>query len=111
MARKVTVELVDDFDGESTAEDTVRFGIDGVDYEIDLSAKNADKLRAALAPWIDAARRVGRAPRGKEGKGRSVRDREQTAAIREWARQNGVQVSSRGRIAADVVAAYEKAAA
>ncbi|MGW4843214.1 histone-like nucleoid-structuring protein Lsr2 [Nocardia brasiliensis] len=111
MARKVTVELVDDFDGESTAEETVRFGIGGVDYEIDLSAENADKLRAALTPWIEAARRVGRAPRATEGKPRSVRDRAQTAAIREWARQNGVEVSSRGRIAAEVVAAYEKAAA
>ncbi|QIS04286.1 Lsr2 family protein [Nocardia brasiliensis] len=111
MARKVTVELVDDFDGESKAEETVRFGIDGVEYEIDLSRKNAGKLRAALEPWTESARRIGKAPRTKGAKGRSVRDREQTAAIREWARKKGISVSSRGRIAADVVEAYEKAIA
>ncbi|MBB5916154.1 hypothetical protein BJY24_005066 [Nocardia transvalensis] len=110
MAKKVTVELVDDYDGKSKATETVRFGIDGTEYEIDLSMKNAGKLREALEEWTGSARKVGRIPKGK-GKvaARSSTDREQTAAIRDWARRNGYNVSSRGRIQADVVAAYNKA--
>ena len=59
MAKKVTVTLVDDFDGEGAADETVEFGLDGVSYEIDLSAKNAAKLRNELKPWLEAGRRVG----------------------------------------------------
>ena len=53
MAKKVTVTLVDDFDGEGPADETVEFSIDGVNYEIDLSSKNAQKLRNELKPWLD----------------------------------------------------------
>ena len=59
MAKKVTVTLVDDFDGEGAADETVEFGLDGVTYEIDLSAKNATKLRHDLKQWVEAGRRVG----------------------------------------------------
>ena len=59
MAKKVTVTLVDDFDGEGAADETVEFGLDGVTYEIDLSAKNATKLRNDLKQWVEASRRVG----------------------------------------------------
>jgi hypothetical protein len=59
MAKKVTVTLVDDFDGEGAADETVEFGLDGVSYEIDLSSKNASKLRNDLKQWVDAGRRVG----------------------------------------------------
>ena len=59
MAKKVTVTLVDDFDGEGAADETVEFGLDGVSYEIDLSSKNAAKLRNDLKQWVDAGRRVG----------------------------------------------------
>ncbi len=60
MAKKVTVTLVDDVDGEAPADETVEFGVDGVTYEIDLSSKNAEKLRNQLSTWVEHARRVGR---------------------------------------------------
>ena len=113
MAQKVTVTLVDDLDG-GTAEDTVEFGIDGVSYEIDLSASNAEKLRASLADYVSHARKAGGrrkaaapARRASSG-GRASVDREQNAAIREWARKNGYNVSDRGRIPAEVLDAYHK---
>ena len=111
MAKKVTVTLVDDFDGDGAADETVEFGLDGVTYEIDLSSKNAAKLRADLKKWVEAGRRVGgrRRGRGGTGRGRGAIDREQSAAIREWARRNGHNVSTRGRIPADVIDAFHAA--
>ncbi|AHH19662.1 histone-like nucleoid-structuring protein Lsr2 [Nocardia nova] len=110
MAKKVIVELIDDFDGTSKAEETVFFSLDGVEYEIDLSTKNAGKLREVFEQWTEPARKVGRVPRGK-GKpvARTGSDKIQTGAIREWAKKNGYNVSSRGRIQADIIAAYNKA--
>jgi hypothetical protein len=112
MAQKVTVSLVDDLDG-GTAEETVGFGLDGKSYEIDLSSANASKLRDALAEFVAAARRPGsgRAGRrsggaGSSGGSRAAGDREQSRAIREWAREQGMDVSERGRIPADVLQAY-----
>ncbi|MGB3285020.1 MAG: Lsr2 family protein, partial [Mycolicibacter algericus] len=67
MAKKVTVTLIDDFDGEGAADETVEFGLDGVTYEIDLSTKNATKLRSDLKKWADAGRRVGGRRRGRAG--------------------------------------------
>ena len=77
MAKKVTVTLVDDFDGEGAADETVEFGLDGVTYEIDLSSKNATKLRNDLKQWVEAGRRVGGRRRGRSssGRGRGVADR------------------------------------
>ena len=113
MAKKVTVTLVDDYDGESRADETVYFSIDGNDFEIDLSNENAGNLREALEPWTDKARKVGRSKRnGKAsaaGHTRVVADREQSTAIRDWARAQGHQVSSRGRIPAEIVDAYQRA--
>ena len=111
MAKKVIVELVDDFDGKSPAGETVHFGIDGVMYELDLSAKNADKLREVFGQWTQLARKVGRNRKSttKAHGARATADREQTAAIRNWARANDYQVSSRGRIHKDIVEAYNKA--
>ena len=113
MAKKVTVTLVDDFDGEGPADETVEFSIDGVSYEIDLSVKTAQKLRNEFKPWVDAGRRVGGHRRGRPaggaGRGRPGIDREQSAAIREWARRNGHKVSTRGRIPADVIEAFHAA--
>lgn len=112
MARKVTVTLVDDFDGEAAADETVEFSIDGVTYEIDLSAGNAEKLRSDLSKWVESARRVGGRRRGQRaggGRGRASIDREQSAAIREWARSQNLNVSSRGRIPAEVIEAYNAA--
>ncbi|MGZ4600626.1 MAG: histone-like nucleoid-structuring protein Lsr2 [Oryzihumus sp.] len=109
MAQRVVVTLEDDIDGGEAAE-TVSFALDGVSYEIDLSEANASKLRDDLASWIGHARRAGgrkttsTARRG--GGGRGGRD---LSAIREWARKNGHKVSDRGRISADIQAAYDKA--
>jgi len=113
MAQKVTVSLVDDLDG-STAEETIEFGLDGSSYEIDLSVPNASKLRDMLADYVTNARKAGgrrkaSAPaRRSSGGGRASVDREQNAAIREWARKNGYNVSDRGRIPAEVLDAYHK---
>ena len=116
MAQKVTVTLVDDLDG-STAEETVEFGLDGVSYTIDLSSGNAGKLRDALADFVGSARRAG--GRKRIGPGRPAgagavkarpasADREQNQAIREWARKQGMKVSDRGRIPAEVLDAYHQ---
>ncbi|MBF6175831.1 histone-like nucleoid-structuring protein Lsr2 [Nocardia blacklockiae] len=110
MAKKVIVELVDDYDGKSKAEETVRFGIDGVEYEIDLSSRNADKLRKVFEQWTGTARKVGRIPKGRNKSATRPRtDSGRTAAIRDWARKNGYTVSSRGRVQADIIEAYNKA--
>ena len=101
MAKKVTVTLIDDFDGEGAADETVEFGLDGVTYEIDLSSKNATKLRAELKKWADAGRRVGGRRRGRAGSvggRRGAIDREQSAAIREWARRQIGRASCRERV-------------
>lgn len=113
MAQKVTVVLVDDID-KGPADETVSFSLDGVSYEIDLSAKNAAAFRDSLAQYVGPARRVGsrgssgRAQGRTPGRRRSTGDN-RTAQIREWARSNGHQVNERGRISATVVDAYEKA--
>jgi hypothetical protein len=105
MARKVQYLLVDDLDGGG-AEETVNFGLDGVSYEIDLSSKNAKDLRGALETYVASARKVG-GRRGR-GRGRSSGRGQDTAAIREWARAQGLKVSDRGRIPADIIAKYEE---
>ena len=117
MAKKVTVSLIDDVDGESIADETIEFAIDGVSYEIDLSSANAAKLRDGLDQWVSSARRVSGRRRVKAAAGAATApksrvsiDREQSAAIREWARRNGHKVSARGRISADITDAYNKAA-
>ncbi|WP_454296230.1 histone-like nucleoid-structuring protein Lsr2 [Salana multivorans] len=107
MVQKVSYVLIDDIDGGEAAE-SVTFGLDGVTYEIDLSADNAAKLREALAGWIGAARRSGgrRSTAAAKPRGRSGSD---AAAIRVWAAANGHTVSPRGRIPAEIRAAYEAA--
>jgi hypothetical protein len=110
MAKKVTVTLVDDYDGKSTANETVQFSIDGVAYEIDLSTLNAGRLRGTLEPWAEKARKVGRLKAGGgTTRPKPAADREQTVAIREWAKKHGYNVSARGRISAEIVTAYHKA--
>ncbi|XVX20960.1 histone-like nucleoid-structuring protein Lsr2 [Actinomycetota bacterium] len=107
MAQRVQVMLVDDIDG-TDAEETVTFGLDGVTYEIDLNAANAAKLRDGLATWVGHARRSGGRRSAAKPPSRA-QSREELTNIREWARKNGHQVSDRGRISAEVKAAYEKA--
>jgi hypothetical protein len=107
MAQRVNVVLVDDVDG-SDAEETVTFGIDGTEYEIDLSAGNAAKLRDALAPYVGHGRRTG--GRRRRGAPRNTATSDATPAeIREWARNNGWEVPDRGRVAGEVREAFEAA--
>ncbi|MBA2391029.1 MAG: Lsr2 family protein [Geodermatophilaceae bacterium] len=111
MAQRVQVILVDDLDGEQ-ANETVTFGLDGSSYEIDLSSKNAASLREAMASYVGAAHKIGRSgtrARGPRGRAPATTDREQTQAIRAWARRNGHTVSDRGRIPASIVEAYHAA--
>jgi len=111
MAQIREVRLVDDLDGEA-ADETIEFGIDGKNYEIDLSKDNAGKLRDALASYVAAARRSGGRRRGGSSGGGAARrpsiDREQNQAIRDWARKRGMKVSDRGRIPAEVLEAYHQ---
>ncbi|PTT70607.1 histone-like nucleoid-structuring protein Lsr2 [Arthrobacter sp. HMWF013] len=107
MAQKVNIVLVDDLDGGS-ADENVRFGLDGVSYEIDLSSANAAELRTSLERFVTAARKTsaGRTARTKPavtGRGND------SAQIRQWARENGYTVNSRGRIQAEIQEAYQKA--
>jgi nucleoid-associated protein Lsr2 len=107
MAQQVQVLLVDDIDGGKAAE-TVSFALDGVTYEIDLSARNAAKLRDAFSTWVGNARRSG--GRRSGGRARSARGGAgDLTAMREWGRKNGFTVSDRGRISAELQAAYKKA--
>ena len=107
MAQKTTVELEDDLDG-GPADETVRFGVDGAEYEIDLSKKNAAAFRKQLAPFIDHARKAGRGQRRRPGRAAASRDR--SGSIRAWAKQAGIAVSARGRIPASVAEQYHAAA-
>ena len=105
MATKVTVTLEDDLDG-GPADETVRFGIGGADYEIDLNKKNARAFRKQLAPFVEHARRAGRGQR----RSRTSSSRQRSGEIRAWAKEQGIAVSDRGRVPASVVDQYEAAA-
>jgi hypothetical protein len=108
MAQRVQVVLEDDLDG-GKADETVQFGLDGTSYEIDLSKKNAAKLRDALGQYVGAGRRIsGRRTAGGRGRGRG-RSGSDSADIRAWAKENGYDVSERGRISAEIRAAYNEA--
>ena len=105
MARKVQTLYVDDIDG-SEAEGTVRFALDGTDYEIDLSAAHSQALRNSLQTFIAHARKVGGARRASRRRGATATD---TTAVRAWARGQGIDIKERGRVPADVVARYREA--
>lgn len=107
VARKVIEHLVDDLDG-SAAAGTIRFGFDGVSYEIDLSTVNAERLRAELAPYVNAARKVSGNGRARAVKvaGVAPGSKAENRAIREWANTRGKTLSGRGRIPREVVEEY-----
>ncbi len=108
MAQKVQVVLVDDIDG-GTADETITFSLDGVTYEIDLNNEHAAELRAAMAPWVGAGRKVGgRAQRTARRGSAAPRSRSTSTQIRDWGRENGYTVNERGRISAELREAYEK---
>ena len=105
MAQRVSVELVDDIDG-SDASETVSFGLDGAQYEIDLSAANAEKLREALRPYAASGRRAQGKSARVTGSRSSSGGNPETAKIRAWAKENRYEVSDRGRIHQSVKDAY-----
>ena len=106
MAQKVNIILVDDLDG-SEADETLTFGLDGTTYEIDLNDSNAAALREALSGYVGHARKVsGGARRGAR---KAASSSSNTKDVREWARSQGMEVSERGRISADVQQAYDSA--
>ncbi len=106
MATKTEVALEDDLDG-GPADETVRFAIDGTEYEIDLSKKNAKTFRRGLAPFVEHARKAGRGQRRRPV--RSAATRERSGDIRAWAKAQGIPVSDRGRIPASVTGQYDAA--
>jgi hypothetical protein len=115
MARRIVHQLVDDLDGtvlEAGEGETVLFSLDGIAYEIDLTDANAAALRDALQPYVAAARSISSRSGGSRGVGSRPRrpsNQQDLGAIRQWARDNGHQVSDRGRIPASVIEAFEAA--
>jgi hypothetical protein len=107
MAQRIQTLFIDDIDGGEAA-GTVRFALDGTEYEIDLSAEHASELQAALGKYIGHARKAGgttrRAPRG-----RRVASPVDTTAVRSWAREQGYDIKDRGRVPADLVSKYQVA--
>lgn len=109
MAQKTVVELVDDLDG-GVANETVTFALDGVDFRIDLSSENANRLRDTLAEYVGHARRTGGRKKGTIVPGaRSGNGKPDTQAIREWARSQGETVAERGRISHDLLVRFQEA--
>lgn len=111
MVQRTVLVLEDDVDGGDAAE-TVQFALDGASYEIDLNDENAAKLRDSLAVWIGHARRAGssrRRGRPATGAASGRRSRSEGADMRAWARDNGYQVSSRGRVSEEIRSAYAAA--
>lgn len=108
MAQKVQIILEDDIDG-SKADETVRFALDGTNYEIDLSSQHAEKLRSSLAEFVAAGRKTTAKGTSAPAPKASTGGRKDSAKIREWAAEHGYSVNARGRIQGDVVEAYRKA--
>jgi len=105
MAKKISIELVDDLDG-SVAAETIKFGLDNTHYDVDLSEKNAAEFRTTLGAFITAGRRTG----GRQvARSTTKKTPGNTLAMRSWAAANGFVVSDRGRIPLAVQEAYDKA--
>ncbi|MEU8216705.1 Lsr2 family protein [Micromonospora taraxaci] len=124
MAKRVIHQLVDDLDGGS-ADETIKFALDGVQYEIDLSAANAAKLRDVFSPYTANGLKIGRGGvarsarvshsaagvgRLRGGRTGGVTNRDQNKAIRDWAKRVGKEISDRGRIPREIVAEYDATA-
>ena len=108
MAQKIQTLFIDDIDG-GEAEGTVRFSLDGTEYEIDLSAKHSAELRDALKEYIGHARKVSGGSRRPAARGARKPSAIDTVAVRAWARENGLDIKERGRVPASVIAKYREA--
>ncbi len=126
MARVTRIQVTDDIDGTPYSEgegETIRYAVEGVQYEIDLSANNASEFREALDPYIKVSRRVGGSSGGRSrGRGAASSDGQAVAAgkgsgereydpkqVRQWAQEHGVDVPARGRIPQKVIDQYKQA--
>jgi hypothetical protein len=106
MARRQSVSLTDDLDG-SKAVETIRFGLDGISYEIDLNRKHAGNLRKSLGEFVEHGRKAQPA-RPRNAKPTNKNGLPKAAVVRSWAAANGITVSTRGRVPADVVEKYQR---
>ena len=109
MAQKIQTLFIDDLDG-SEAEGTVRFGLDGTEYEIDLNAGHAQALRDALSPYACGAAGRGRCAAASPGGRRAPAGGVDSTEVREWGNAQGIEVKDRGRVPADLVASFKAAA-
>jgi hypothetical protein len=105
MAQKIQTLFIDDLDGGEAA-GTVRFALDGTEYEIDLSATHSEELRKALERYIRHARRTGGTVR-RTARGSRASGTVNTAKVREWAKNQGIEIKERGRVPANVVEKYK----
>jgi Lsr2 len=109
VAQKIQTLFIDDLDG-SAAEGTVRFGLDGAEYEIDLNTRHARELRDALARYVGAARRAGGATlKSARGARRGTAGGLNTTEVREWAKAQRIEVKDRGRVPAELVVKFKAA--
>ena len=106
MARREVIQLDDDLDG-GPADETVTFSIGSTSYEMDLSTKNADKFRKALAPWVEIARKSSGSRRA--GRRATASSRPDPKSVRAWAQANGITVSDRGRVPSEIVELFKQA--
>ena len=104
MAKRTNTVVIDDLDGSEAAV-TVHFGLDGKHYEIDLNAAHAQELRDTLARYTVAARKT----RPTRNAGKAAMTRIDSSEVRNWARENGLEIKERGRVSADVTAKYRAA--
>jgi len=105
MVKHVVETVLDDIDGSKNAE-TYTFALNGDEWSIDLSDKNAKKLRGALEPFISAGTKVGI---HKKARSKSKATRKDLADVRAWGQANGYAVSERGRVPAALLSAYDSA--
>ena len=110
MAQKIQTLFIDDLDG-SAADGTLRFGLDGADYEIDLNAEHAQALRDALARYVSAGRKTGGARRQARTTRKAQPNGANPTEIREWAKAQGLEVKDRGRVPAELVVKFKAATA
>ena len=111
MAQRVQTILVDDLDGTELGDDgqTIRFGWLGAEYTIDLSQANVDKFAAAISPYVNAGERIGGRKTRNINSPSNGNGQVDTKAVRKWAESNGIELSSRGRVPADVIEKYKAA--
>jgi hypothetical protein len=109
MAQKIQTLFVDDLDG-TEAEGTVHFGLDGTQYEIDLSPAHAKELRVTLARYTEAARKITGPARRPARNGRTAAaNGHSTTQVRDWAKAQGIEIKDRGRVPAGVLVKFQAA--